>query len=166
MIDAMEGLDDACRRVYPRLVGALSLYCGDRHVAEELAQETLVRLWQRWGSVNGRAAVDAWTYRVAINLANSRFRRRRAEQRAQARLGARPADNPDPAAALAIREAVAALPRRQRQALVLRFCGGLTVEETAELMGCASGTVKAHVHKAVEGLRASRLIDAEVSVDA
>jgi RNA polymerase sigma-70 factor (sigma-E family) len=170
VVDVVEGPEDACTRLHPRLAGTLSLYCGDPHVAEDLAQETLVRLWDRWGSIENSGAVDAGAYRTAINLANSRFRRRKAERRAQVRLNdAEAAAVPDAAAALAVRQAIAGLPRRQRQALVLRYYGGFTVDEVATLMGCAAGTVKAHVHKAVTALRSSNLIDEvddEVSRDA
>jgi RNA polymerase sigma-70 factor (sigma-E family) len=167
VVDVVEGPEDACVRLYPRLIGSLSLYCGDRHVAEDLAQETLVRLWDRWGSIENASAVDAWAYRTAINLANSGFRRRKAERRAHARLDdVGVVDGPDQATALAVRQAIAGLPRRQRQALVLRYYGGFTVDEVAALMGCAAGTVKAHAHKAVAALRSSSLIDGEVSADA
>lgn len=44
-------LREVCARLRPQLVGALTLHTGDRAVAEELAQETLVRLWQRWPRV-------------------------------------------------------------------------------------------------------------------
>jgi RNA polymerase sigma factor (sigma-70 family) len=90
-------------------------------------------------------------YRVAINLTNSWLRRRMAERRARARLGARAAGahlDPDPADAVAIRRAVAALPRRQRTALVLRYYADLPVAEVAALMGCAPGTVKSLTSKA------------------
>jgi len=45
--DPIEGIDDFCRRVSPRLVGALTLQCGDRATAEELAQEAMARTGAR-----------------------------------------------------------------------------------------------------------------------
>ncbi|MBW3665176.1 MAG: SigE family RNA polymerase sigma factor [Actinobacteria bacterium] len=112
-----------CAAEYPRLVGGLALYVGDVHVAEEFAQEALLRACRRWEYVSGLESPGGWTWRVALNLANSAFRRRGAERRAQAR---RPADatihiDADPAEATAVRRAVAALPQRQRTALVLRY---------------------------------------------
>jgi RNA polymerase sigma-70 factor (sigma-E family) len=143
-----------CDRVYPQLVGALTLYCGQRHVAEELAQETLVRVWDRWPKVRDMASPQGWAHRVAINLANSWYRRQAAERRATARLQReRPAAEPDRAAELALRAAVAALPPRQRAVLVLRFFADLPVEETAALLHCAPGTVKSLTNKAVTRLR-------------
>jgi RNA polymerase sigma-70 factor (sigma-E family) len=146
-----------CARVRPWLIGSLSLYCGDADVAEELAQETLARVWDRWPKVAAMQAPESWAYRVALNLANSHYRRRAAERRATARQD-RPVtsfEDPDTAAALTIRHAVSRLPRRQRAALVLRYYSDLSVVETAALLGCAPGTVKALTHQAIAGLRNS-----------
>jgi RNA polymerase sigma factor (sigma-70 family) len=63
---------------------------------------------------------------------------------------------------VAVREAVSALPPRQRTVIALRFYEQLSVAETAELMGCAQGTVKSLTHKAVSRLRTQAdLIDEE-----
>lgn len=99
-----------CTQLEPRLIGTLTLYCGDRGVAEELAQETLVRLLDRWEQVRALDHPAAWAHRVAINLANSRFRRLRAERRARQRLAGdrAPEGVVDVAAQLAVRRAVAA----------------------------------------------------------
>ena len=50
-MDDPAGVVGFCQRVRPRLVGTLGLLCGDRDVGEELAQETLARVWLRWGRV-------------------------------------------------------------------------------------------------------------------
>jgi RNA polymerase sigma-70 factor (ECF subfamily) len=142
---------------HPRIVGALALYCGDLDLAEELAQEALARACRDWTHVTTLRSPGAWTHRVAINLANSWYRRRAAEQRARARHG--PSDDgigpeADPADVLALRAAVAGLPRRQRAAIVLRYFTDLSVAETAVALGCAEGTVKSLTWKGVAGLRA------------
>jgi RNA polymerase sigma-70 factor (ECF subfamily) len=138
----------------PRLVGSLVLFCGDRAVAEELAQDAFARAYERWDGVGALKSPESWTYRVAFNLARSWGRRRLAERRALARQRARSAAVlPEPPDVLALREAVLALPARQRAAIVARFYAGLTVEETAEALGCAPGTVKALVHKGIANLR-------------
>lgn len=146
-----------CEEEHPRLVGALSLYCGDRAVAEELAQDALARACRDWKRVRRLGAPGAWVHRVAINLANSYFRRRAAEARARRQLqGHQRVDRRpglDPAAALAIRNAVSSLPRRQRTALILRFYVGLSVRDVALLMECPEGTVKTLTSKAIRSLR-------------
>lgn len=145
-----------CQREHPRLVGALTLYCGDRAVAEEVAQEALARACERWEKVSRMAAPGAWVHRVAMNAATSRFRRRAAERRALGRL-AGPAEmgrsDPDGADAVAIRRAVAALPARQAQVLVLRFYLQLPVAETAQWMQVSDAAVKSLTQRGLAGLR-------------
>ena len=138
-------------------MGALALYCGDRAVAEELAQEALVRTWERWNRIE---APRAFTYHVAFNLARSSLRRRGAERRAKARLRSRTptfAHPQDSATAVAVQEAVRALPERQRRAIVARFYADMTVAEASVAMGCAQGTVKALTSQAIANLRRSGL---------
>jgi RNA polymerase sigma factor (sigma-70 family) len=145
-----------CREAWPRLVGALSLYTGDRHVAEELAQEALVRVCERWNEVQAMESPMGWAHRVGFNLANSHYRRRGAERRARQRLRAvvdvvaAPVEAAD---GVALRGAVAALPGPQRQALVLRYYADLPVAEVATLMNCPENTVKTHTKRALERLR-------------
>lgn len=140
---------------YPRLVGALGLYTGDVVLAEELAQEALARALTRWDRVQQAASPGAYVHRVAMNLANSHFRRRRAAARARARHGPVEAVHRDPPAAevLAVREAVGRLPRRQRQIVVLRYRSQLTFREIAEVLGITQGAVKAMHHRAAARLR-------------
>lgn len=151
-----EDLELFCRREYPRLVGTLSLYCSDRLLAEELAQETLARACARWEQVSRMAAPGAWAHRVAINAANSYWRRLRAGRRARQRLrSSQPAtyDHEQIAADVALREAVAQLPERQRTALVLRYFADLDVDEVAEVMGATNQAVRNLTHRALKRLR-------------
>lgn len=154
--------DAFCRGLYPKLVGSLRLAFGVQVPAEDLAQDALVRAIERWDQVAVMDHPEAWCYRVAFNLARSGFRRRRAESRATARLGARrqPADDPpEPDDVLAVRAALAQLPHRQRQAIVLRFYADLTVDQVADAMKCRPGTVKAHLHRGLVALRREGLVD-------
>ncbi len=144
------------RTLHPRLVGLLALHTGDRHVAEDLAQETLIRLHQHWPTVRHHESPTAWACRVAINLSSSWWRRRGAERRANQRVLGRPEPPPtDPADVLAVRAAVHALPLRQRSVVVLRFYQGLSVRETASALRCPEGTVKSLTSQAVAALRRS-----------
>lgn len=160
------GLVALCEELHPQLVGTLTLYCGNRAIAEELTQETLVRLWNRWEDVRGLDSPHGWAHRVAMNLANSWFRRRTAEWRANARSRSResPYRDEDAADVIALREAVGALPPRQRAAIVCRYYAELSVEETAAVLGCASGTVKSLTSKGIDSLRAQPGFDVRVEV--
>lgn len=158
---------------YPRVVGAMALYTGDRRAAEDLAQEAFVRLCQHWERVEVMAAPGAWVHRVALNLARSRGRRLGAEHRAMTRVGARPAPAPDGssadpdharAAATDIQVALLALPTRERSVVVLRFFADLSVDDTATALGLPAGTVKSTTRRALATLRASGLLT-EVTID-
>ena len=153
--------DEFCRDLYPRLVGTLRLSYGADVAAEDLAQEALVRVLARWSQVSAMDHPEAWCFRVAFNLAKSRFRRRQSERRATNRLANQPnpPEHSDSADAIAVRDAVAELPRRQRHAIILRFYADLTVDQVAEAMSCKPGTVKAHLHRGIVALRHAGLAD-------
>lgn len=145
-----------CEQQHPRLVSALHLYCGDLDLAQDVAQEALEKAGRRWSRVQAMQAPGGWVYRVAVNLANSHFRRRRAERRANARVfsGVEPAGHDaDVADALAVRAAVLRLPASQRSAVVLRFYLQEPVARIAEILGVPVGTAKSHVHRGVAALR-------------
>lgn len=162
-----EALVDFCRSQYPRLVGFLGLYCGDRAVAEELAQETLARVWRKWPTVHHLDRPDSWAQRVAINLANSHYRRAVAERKARSRqAGASPGEPAPPEDVIAVRQAVAALPRRQRAAVVLHYYLDLPLTEVADRMGTSVPGAKSLLHRAVANLRAGgRVLDPKEVAD-
>jgi RNA polymerase sigma factor (sigma-70 family) len=159
-------LDQFCHREHRRLVGMLGLYCGDADLAEELAQEALVRLCRHWSKLNSEEDAPRWLNRVAFNLAKSSFRTKAARRRILDRYGhtlAAAAAAPGVGAReLAVRSAVANLPDRQRQVVILRYFCDLSVAETALVMRCPAGTVKSVTSQAVAGLRRAGL---EVSDD-
>lgn len=151
-----EELAAFCEREHPRLVGALVLYCGDPDVAEELAEEAIVRVCERWEEVHKMRAPGAWAHRVAMNLANSHYRRRRAERRALRRATAGRADryhDADAGDAVAVRRALALLPPKERAAVVMRYYLDLAPAEVAELVGSTSGAVRVATHRGLNRLR-------------
>lgn len=152
-----------CSIEHPRLVGALSLYCGNREVAEDVAQEALSRACARWATVRQMAAPGAWVYRVAVNLANSHFRRARAGAGALLRHRRPVIDQRDPTDAIAVRHAVSRLPKRQRQAIMLRFFLDLSVDETASAMATTGSSVRSLTHRAMRSLR-ENLADSDIDL--
>lgn len=151
-------LEEFCARAYPRLAAALTHYCGDVYLGQELAQEALVVVCRRWATISGLDDPVAWTYRVGVNKANSWFRRHRAERRAR-RLAQQPdADvhrDPDSADRVAVRDALCDLTSKQREAVVLRYFLDLSVEQTAHLTGLSPGAVRGLTHRALLALRDS-----------
>lgn len=157
-----EGFAAFLADLFPDLVASLGVYASSRAVAEDIAQEALAAAWQHRAQVELLSDPRAWVYRVAINRSRSVWRRALLELAHQARL--RPAvDEPGEAVedGMAVRAAVRKLPRRQREAVALRYFGDLSVEQTAEVMGCAAGTVKALTSQAMASLRAR--LDQELS---
>jgi RNA polymerase sigma-70 factor (sigma-E family) len=158
----LEGLDAMCEREWPRLVGAMSLYTGDRLLAEEIAQESLARLCRDWARVQAMESPTGWLHRVAMNFARSHWRRLAIGRRATTRLASLATDSDDidnGADRLAVRQAVAALPPRQRAVVVLRYFADFSVREVARIVGCPEGTVKTLTRSALLALRESDLVD-------
>jgi len=142
---------------YRRLVGLLLLGGDDIGTAEELAQDALVRLYEHRAKLVVQDAPWAWVCVVALNLQRSSWRRSAARRRAYRRHGVplEASDLPDPDDVLAVRAAVAALPRRQREVVCLRFYADLPVAIAAARLGVAEGTVRALTHQAITSLRRS-----------
>ena len=141
---------------YAKVVATVALVCGSVATAEDSVQEALAHAWERLDRGDGIDRLAAWVTTVALNLARSQMRRWRSERRARDRLGPLRDDLSNaPAAsgdAHAVREALRALPRRQREVTVLRYYLGLDVREIAEHLGIAEGTVKAMLFRARQSL--------------
>lgn len=150
------GLAGFCEANKDRLVGVLTLHCGDQGIAEELAQETLARVCTHWRSVGRMTNPEAWMFRVGINVSNSYFRRKLAERKARERLGTDLSHHdPDLSDAVAVRQAVGSLPKRQRSVLVLRYFADLSVHDVAETLDMPEGTVKTLTRRGLKSLRQS-----------
>lgn len=152
----------------PTLRLAYSLL-GNAQDAEEAAQDAFVSAYQALRSFRGGAKFSTWFYRIVVNKCRDAQRSR---ARRIAPLATAPDDEDsvfdsleDPAAgpseqaaqrdvAQALTGAIRALPRQQREAVVLHHVHGLPIEEAAAAMGCRPGTVKSHLFRAHGTLRA------------
>lgn len=141
------GDPDAARalaaRLVPRILGYATRLLGDRTEAEDIAQEVMLRLWRMapdWRP--GEAQVSTWVYRVTANLCTDRLR---AAKRKQAQALDDVAEPQDGAASVvaqmidadrqaALERALADLPERQREAVILRHIEGLANPQIAEVM--------------------------------
>ncbi len=150
-------IDEAAIRVfigtrYPQLVTAIVLMLGSRPAAEDAVQEALARAWER--SLRGEHIenLEAWVTTVALNLGRSGLRRLISERRARERLrgaGRLGGLAPEPSSdRVDVVRALGELPRRQREATVLRYYLGLDVAEIAVLLRIKEGTVKTTLHRA------------------
>lgn len=156
------GFEDFFRVEYPRLVALLVAVTGSRPVAEELAQEALLRAHVRWDRIVRYDKPGAWVRRVALNLASHDRRRRRTEQSAVDRLGRQRPSEPyayadGAAAGDDFWALVRRLPPRQAAAVALHHLEDRPVAEVAAILGCAEGTAKAHLHRGRAAL--ARMLD-------
>lgn len=146
-------------RKLPRLLRLAMRMLGDRMEAEDVAQEAFERIWTHApGWKAGQAKFDTWLHRVALNLCYDRLRAHRETPVDEA------PDLPDNAAtpaehmeqrsrAMQIRAALAALPARQREALVLNYYQELSNVEAAALMGISVDALESLLSRARRNLR-------------
>ena len=130
------------------------LLTGDWAQAEELAQETLVRVWWRWPLVRRQRHPEAYARKVLVNRHRSLLRRLRLEARHAGRGEPEPVADPGSREELlVVRAAIRRLPPRQRAVLVLRYHEDLPEQEVARLLRVPLGTVKSTTNRALARLR-------------
>jgi RNA polymerase sigma-70 factor (sigma-E family) len=153
--EADESVESLFHAHYPRVVYTAFSLVGDWDLAEQLAQEAYLRLWRRWRWISDPQAAPMYLQRTVVNLSRETIRRKVIERRALRTRGAERtiATGPDLAGLVELRRAIAALPVRKRECVVLRFLLGLSEAETAELLGISVGTVKSQTHKGLRLLR-------------
>jgi RNA polymerase sigma-70 factor (ECF subfamily) len=147
-------------RKLPRLLALATRMLGDRMEAEDVAQEAFVRIWKQAPSWReGEARFYTWLHRVALNLCYDRLRGQREEPVAELPDQADPAASPEVqfenrTRDERIRVALAALPARQREALVLNYYQELSNIEAAALMGITVDALESLLARARRNLRA------------
>jgi RNA polymerase sigma-70 factor (ECF subfamily) len=168
---AFEGL---VRAFQDRLYSFALRLCGNREDAEEVAQDSFVRAYRAlktYPAERIRAlSLQAWLYRITLNVARNRWRGKRVRL---VSLGNGGSDGEDARRAWDVPDAserpdsrlereqdrrglaslVASLPERYRAAIILRYVEGLRLEEVAAILNQPLGTAKSNVHRAVNLLR-------------
>jgi RNA polymerase sigma-70 factor, ECF subfamily len=149
-------------RLYAQHGQALVAYAasllGDRQLAEDIVQETMIKAWRLAEQLLRRdGSLRSWLFRVTHNLVVDRVRARRARPAEVAEFPEAQATEPDPAdevvATVALRQAFAVLPAGQRDVLEQVYLHGHTALETAALLGIPVGTVKSRLYHALRALR-------------
>jgi RNA polymerase sigma-70 factor (sigma-E family) len=142
---------------YRGLVRTAALLLHRTDLAEEVVQDAFVGLHRRWGRLRDPERAVAYLRQSTVNGARSAGRRMATAQRKQPALEAGLTAVPDPAGGVAERESVlqalATLPQRQREVLVLRYYADLSEAAIAEALGISPGTVKAHASRGLAALR-------------
>lgn len=160
---------DLVRRLEPRLRRWALVRTGDRDEADEVVQETLIRMHRGLGAFTGRARLGTWLYRILANVANERRRARRRRPAVSLETAAEAAASgferdEDPAGVLharrlaaVVREYFGTLPAGQREVLELVDHHGMRPVEVAEALDMNPVTVRAHLFKARRALRSKIL---------
>jgi RNA polymerase sigma-70 factor (ECF subfamily) len=126
--------------------------------AEDAVQDTFLRAYKQLGSLKEKAAARAWVYTIARNVCLDKQRwwkrqlRHLSEHTEEAvDLGVPGQQRSEMAARL--QRLIAALPLKQREVFVLRHWHGFSTDETADILGINTGTVKSHLKRAVDKLK-------------
>lgn len=127
---------------WPGLYRTAFLLVGDRELAEDLAQTALAKTYAAWARIDDRCAAPAYARRTLVNTAASRFRKKGCRNELPSDELPELGHATDPSTRPAVLEALRRLPPRQRAVVVLRYYEDLSVAETADALGCSTGTVK------------------------
>jgi RNA polymerase sigma-70 factor (ECF subfamily) len=146
------GFDAWYVREAPRLLALVTLAVGDRWLAEEATAEAFARALERWPAVRAKGSPSAWVYTVALNQVRSTIRRRSVERRFVLRHRAPPGVAPAPEPDVALWQAVAQLPQRERLMVVFRYVGDLPEADIARALGVTRGTVSSTLSRARQRL--------------
>jgi len=148
--EASDSFEEAFAVLYPKARSVAYRVLGSVPEAEDVASEAMARALLRWRRVSRMPHRDAWVLKVTANLAIDAVRRRRFQPVAPAVV-----DGEEDASVLrlTLATALAALPRRQREAIVLRHLVGLPEREVAASLGVSTNTVKKHLQRGLVALR-------------
>jgi RNA polymerase sigma-70 factor (ECF subfamily) len=150
--------------VVDRLYATAVLILRDRSMAEDAAQETIVRAWRDLPSLRDLDRFDAWLRRLLVNACRDESRRQRRFGAEVTLLSTHEPSIDDSSTGLADRDSLERAFRRlspeHRTAVVLHHYNGLSQPEVADATGVPLGTVKSRIHHAVRALRAALEADA------
>lgn len=131
------------------------LMCGDWHLANDLTQTTFTKIYRRWRHIERHDSLDQYARRVLLRALLDERRRpwRREYPTGDAEALDQPVLDLEPEDHRNLHAALAAVPSRQRAALVLRYWADLSVDQIADALGCSAGTVKSQTARGLDNLR-------------
>jgi RNA polymerase sigma factor (sigma-70 family) len=135
---------------YAPLLRLMFAMTGSLTEAEELAQEAMTRALERWNRVSAMASPAGYVYRTAVNLNRSRLRRMARPLRWSR--GSERSTDAEPEVIGSLVSALAALPRGQREAVLLVEWVGFDAREAGQILGIAPSSVRSRVHRAKASL--------------
>lgn len=134
-----------------RVYGLCLRMTGNTHEAEDCAQEAFIQAWNKLDRFRGASAFGTWLHRIAVNAVLGRFRKSKRERdriQVVAQDAPVPASINDSGDLRDLSDAVDKLPEGARQVFVLHAVYGYSHEEAGKMLGIATGTSKAQLHRA------------------
>lgn len=156
--------EDVANELSPFLGRYLQRVVQDRGIAEDLLQQTLLRIARGLPDFDGRSSVKTWAYTIATRTAMDHFRKSGTEPPFvdESEAAGVEDDSPTPEQRLAleqmnacVREIIAGLPEEYRTAILLHDFSGLSARDTAAACGCSEANAKVRVHRARAKLKAA-----------
>jgi RNA polymerase sigma-70 factor (sigma-E family) len=137
-----------------RMRGTAYLLCGDWSRAEDLVQSAFTKLYIAWPRVEKRESLDGYLRRIVVRgYLDQRRRGWWHREQSSEFLPEQPLPVVDAEDRLVLLAALQQLPPRQRAVIVMRYWADLSIEETAETLKCAPGTVKSQAARGLQTLR-------------
>jgi RNA polymerase sigma-70 factor (sigma-E family) len=138
-----------------RLRRTAYLMCGDWHRAEDAAQDALVRIYRRWDKLNRQHGLNTYAHKAVVSVVLDQAKRPWRREHPTAEPGE--VSRPDASVTIDDRQlviaALAGIPPGQRACVVLRHYADLSIEETAQVLGISTGTVKSQTARGLTQLR-------------
>ncbi|MDR3079512.1 MAG: SigE family RNA polymerase sigma factor [Streptomyces sp.] len=150
-----EEIEGFMRTVSPRLFRAALLVCGDYHLAEDLVQTTLGKVFVSWGRVRKADSPQAYVRSMLMRTYLSYVRLHRTYEKPMGELPEQQATTRDPALRLALANALAQLSPQDRAVVVLRYWEDRSVAQAAAELGMSEGNIRIRSLRALKTLRAS-----------
>jgi RNA polymerase sigma-70 factor (ECF subfamily) len=142
-----------------------------RQVSEDLTQESFLQAWQHIGQLRSGKSLNSWLYRIATNTSKLYWRRHKADKQVDIETFDVPdtdeseGDKIESLEQLGeLRNIVAKLPIKFRQAVVLHYMQHLTIAEAAEALGVRKGTFKSRLNRALKAIRRQFTTQKEASL--
>jgi len=154
---ATEAFTELVHRYRKPLIALSMRYSNDLSQAEDIVQEAFLKAFEKIGTFQFRSAFKSWLYRIAINTAKNRLRKKKPDvniDKVVLLVDPECEDNMIEAELLdKVREWVALLPEKQKRAMNLRVYGEMSFMEVAEIMKCPYDTAKANYRHGLMSLR-------------
>jgi RNA polymerase sigma-70 factor (ECF subfamily) len=153
--DAIEGLVTKYQKMVYSLAYRLT---NDMDAAQDLTQETFIKVLKGINAFKMKSSFKTWVYRIATNVCLNRMRKRNPETMELDEAVVQSSSNVltsiiTQEQGIRLNRAIHRLTERQKLAVTLRTMEGLSCRETADIMGCSEGAVKAHYHNGVKRLK-------------